>query len=246
MRLFNNSLLLAPLLLSLACTTDEEKTGDIPVDTSVDDTGDTGAVKPPEIILGDPYVVMVAATAPGSLGSTCDMELELKDVGDNSTAASLSLNGKGCDWTGAGLTGGTQYRGTFSATGCKSGNDETYDVQTFSGQEGFLFAMWYTGVNIGYTQLEQGTEEGDFLGGQAQVTVANSFPESNVQAIAGNLGATATLQSSTADGNVYLLEWESELNVGEALSTFTSEAGDDFVAAEPIWISKPSWWPKCG
>ncbi|GDX81195.1 hypothetical protein LBMAG42_30060 [Deltaproteobacteria bacterium] len=236
----------AVLLLASACAVDEEKSGKIPVDTATDDSGDTGSVKPPEIILGDPYVVMVAATAPGSLGSTCDMELALSDVAGVEAGVNLSLNGKGCDWIGAGLKGGTQYRGTFDATGCKSGNEEHHDVQTFSGQEGFLFAMWYTGVNIGYDQLEQGTEQGDFLGGQAHVTVANSFPDSNVQAIANGMGTTATLESTAAAGNVYLIEWESELNVGEVLSAYTAEAGDDFVSAEPTWISKPSWWPKCG
>ena len=238
-------LLLASLALS-ACTDADDKSGKIDIDTAVDDTGDSGSVKPPEIILGDPYVVMVAATAPGSLGSTCAMELDLQDVSGETAPVSLSLNGKGCDWTGTGLTGGTQYRGNFSATGCKSGNDETYEVQTFSGQKGFLFAMWYTGVNIGYDQLEQGTEEGDFVGGEASVTVANSFPDSNVQAIASNFDSTATLVSSTVDGNVYSVQWESELSVGEVLSGFTAEAGDDFVAGEPIWLAKPSWWPKCG
>lgn len=237
--------ILSALFLLSACTDDDEKSGKIDIDTAGDDTDDSGAVKPPEVILGDPYVVMVAATAPGSLGSTCAMELDLQDVSGATSPVSLSLNGNGCDWTGAGLTGGTQYRGNFSATGCKSGNDEVYEVQTFSGQEGYMFAMWYTGVNIGYSQLEQGTEEGDFVGGEASVTVTNSFPDSNVQAIASNFGATATLQSTTADGNVYRVEWESGLNVGEVLSGFTAGAGDDFVAAEPIWLSKPSWWPKC-
>ena len=143
------------------------------------------------------------------------------------------------------MVGGTQYRGSFNATDCVAGQDKTYESSTFSGEKGYIFALWYTGVNIGYSALEQGSETGDFYGGQAKVTVANSYPETNMQSVAASIDATATLSSTAATGNVYDVTWESELNVGEALSHFTTEVGADFVAAEPVWIAKPSWWPKC-
>jgi len=237
-----------PLLVVLlaACDSSSDKTGTIPVDTSEDGDTSDSAVKPPDIVLGDPYVVMVGASSPGSFSSTCALDLELKNVSDGAVAAKLELDSKGCDWTGADLTGGVQYRGTFNATGCNAGGDKSYDVQTFSGQEGFMFVMWYSGVNIGYSQLEQGTEAGDFTGGEAHVTVSNAYPDSNVQSIASNLGVTATLETTDASGNIYLVTWTSELNVGEVLSAFTTQAGADFVAGEPTWIQKPSWWPKCG
>ena len=65
------------------------------------------------------------------------------------------------------------------------------------------------------------------------------------QILADQIEATATLETTAASGNAYRVTWESDLNVGEALAHFTSGAGTDFVAGEPIWISKPSWWPKC-
>ena len=234
------------LLSAVACDSSSNKTGTIPVDTGEDSGSEDSVVKPPEIVLGDPYVVMVGAASPGNFASTCELDLKLADVAGNASPVNLSLNSKGCDWTGAGLTGGVQYRGQFTETGCNGAADKSYDVQTFSGQKGFMFVMWYSGVNIGYSQLEQGTESGDFEGGEAHVTVTNSFPDANVQSIASGLGVTATLESTSAAGNVYVVTWESELNVGEVLSGFTSQAGENYVSGEPIWISKPSWWPKCG
>ena len=230
----------------LACDDGEDtKDGDLGVDTA--DTGDTGdtAVKPPDIVLGDPYAVVVGASSPGSWASTCDLDLTLKDNSDGSTAATVELLAKGCDWAGAPLTGGTQYKGYFSATGCVIGNDKSYESSAFSGQEGYIMALWYTGVNIGYSALVQGDEEGDFYGGQAKVTVANSVPDSNVQAMAADIGVSAALDSTSASGNTYMLTWEDATNVGQVLSAFTEAAGDDFVAGEPIWITKPSWWPTC-
>lgn len=237
-----------PLLLLLlpACDSSTDKTGNISIDTSGgDDTGDT-AVKPPEIILGDPYVVMVGASSPGSFMSTCELDLALADVAGAAAPVNLSLQSNGCDWTGAGLSGGVQYRGDFAATGCNNGGDKSYAVQTFSGQKGFMFVMWYSGVNIGYSQLEQGDESGDFVGGEAHITVANAYPDSNMQSIASSLGVAAVLDTTSASGNVYTVTWTSELNVGEVLSAFTDQAGEDFVSGEPTWLQKPSWWPKCG
>lgn len=230
----------------VACESGEDsKGGDLDVDTA--DTGDTGdtAVKPPDVVLGDPYAVVVGASSPGSWASTCDLDLTLKNNADGSTAATIELLAKGCDWAGAPLTGGTQYKGYFSATSCVLGQDKTYESSTFSGQKGYIMALWYSGVNIGYAALEQGEEEGDFYGGQAKVVVANSYPDTNVQAHAADLGVAAELVSTGASGNTYTLTWDSELNVGQVLSDFTAAAGDDFVAGEPVWISKPSWWPKC-
>jgi hypothetical protein len=235
------------LLLSLGACTDGSDKSNSGETGAVVDTADTAdsAVKPPEIILGDPYAVVVGASSPGSWASTCELDLKLVDNSDGSTAATIELAARGCDWAGAPLKGGTQYKGAFSATGCVAGQDKTYESSTFSGEKGYIFALWYTGVNIGYSALEQGSESGDFYGGQAQITVANSYPDSNMQAIAAEIDATATLSSTAASGNVYQVAWESELNVGEALSHFTAAVGTDFVAGEPIWIAKPSWWPKC-
>ncbi len=235
--------LLALLLLLPACAGDDSKGGDLDVDTANDvDTGDT-AVKPPDIVYGDPYAVMVAATR--TVDSTCELDLTLKNNGDGSTVATIELAAKGCDWAGARLSGNTQYKGSFTATGCNAADDKTYESSAFSGEEGYIFALWYTGVNIGYSALKQGVEDGDFLGGEANVTVANSYPESNVQALASDLGLTAELTTTSDDGNTYHLTWETELNVGEVLSDFTAAAGKDYVAGEPVWIKKPSWWPKC-
>lgn len=228
--------------LLLACTGDDDKDASITVDTSVDDSGDTGSVKPPDIVLGDPYVVMVAATSPGSLDSTCELDLTLTNKSDGTVAATLALQAKGRDWAGVGLTGGTLYTAYFAETGCNAGDDKTYESGSFSGQEGILFVLWYTGVNVGYDALEQGTEGGDFKGGEATVTVANSTPDANVQAVAAELGLTATLQSTDASGNIYFLSWETELNVGEVLSTFTQRLDDDYVSGTPTWLTEPDWW----
>ena len=236
-------LLLLPLA---ACAGDDEKPGTGETAAAVDtaDTDDT-AVKPPTIVLGDPYAVVVGASSPGSWGSQCQLDLTLTNKSDGSTAGTVNLPAKGCDWGGVPLVGGTQYQGSFTATDCVAGQDKEYESSTFSGQKGYIFALWYTGVNIGYSALEQGTEEGDFYGGEAKITVANSYPDSNMQAVASAIDATATLGATAASGNVYQITGESDLNVGEALSHFTAELGADYVAGEPMWISKPSWWPKC-
>ena len=231
------------LLLLFACTGGDDKVEEIGVDSAIDDSGDTGSVKPPEIILGDPYVVMVAATTPGSLNSTCELDLEVANKSDGGVAATLSLQAKGRDWDGAGLTGGTQYQATFSAVGCTNRDDpEPYVSGTFSGQEGILFVLWYTGVNIGYDALEQGTEGWDFLGGEANIVVTAATPDADVQSIASALGIVATLSGSTADGNTYLLTWESEANVGAVLATYTESLGDNYVSGNPTWLTEPDWW----
>ncbi len=238
--------LLLFLLPLTACTGEEKKASGDDTGAQVDtaDTDDS-AVKPPTIVLGDPYAVVVGASSPGSWGSMCELELKLTNNSDGSAVGTVNLPARGCDWAGMPLVGGTQYKGTFTATNCVAGQDKTYESSAFSGQKGYIFALWYTGVNIGYSALEQGDESGDFYGGQAKVTVANSYPDNNMQALADQIEATATLETTAASGNAYRVTWESDLNVGEALAHFTSGAGTDFVAGEPIWISKPSWWPKC-
>jgi hypothetical protein len=236
--------LLSVLLCAVGCTGDDDKAGgSIPVDTSQPDSGDTGSVKPPEIVLGDPYVVMVAATTPGSLLSTCELDLEVANKSDGGVAATLSLSAAGRDWSGAGLTGGTQYQATFTATGCtNAGDKDPYVTGTFSGQEGILFVLWYTGVNSGYDALEQGTEGADFTGGEATVTVALTTDDATVQAEATSVGVTATLTGADDTGNIYFLTWENELNVGAVLSAFTADLGDAYVSGTPTWISEPDWW----
>lgn len=238
--------LLLILLPLVACTGEDDKNPGGETGSGVD-TADTDGevVKPPDIVLGDPYAVVVGASSPGSWASGCELELKLVNNADGSPVGTVSLNARGCDWAGMPLVGGTQYRGSFTATNCVAGQDKTYESSAFSGQKGYIFALWYTGVNMSYDALEQGDESGDFYGGQAKITVANSYPDTNMQALAAAIDATATLETTAASGNVYMITWESELNVGEALSYFTSGAGTDFVAGEPIWITKPSWWPKC-
>jgi hypothetical protein len=230
--------------LFFACTGGtDDKVEDIGLDTSVADTADTGSVKPPDIVLGDPYVVMVAATTPGSLNSTCELDLEIKNKSDGVVAASLALFANGRDWDGAPLTGGTQYQATFTAKSCTNREDpEPYVSGTFSGQEGLLFVLWYTGVNIGYDALEQGTEGGDFKGGEATVVSTSTADDAAVQAIATSLGITATLQTAAEEGNTYLLTWESEENVGAVLAAYTEQLGDDYVSGSPTWLTEPDWW----
>lgn len=236
-------MMLLPLLF--ACT-DPGKTDDtagVDNDTAADDSGDTGVVKPPDIVLGDPYVAIVAATTNGSLASTCELDMTLTNVVDGSTAATLALRARGRDWSGASLTGGVQYKAEFSAIACNNGDDKYFESGTFSGQEGILFVLWYTGVNIGYDALEQGSEGGDFVGGEATLVVRNSYPDGNVQSVAAGIGPiTATLESSAADGNTYKLSWDDEENVAYVLSQFTEQLGEDYVSGSPAWLEKPSWW----
>lgn len=230
------------ITLLLACSGEPDKDGAIPIDTAADDSGDTGSVKPPDIVLGHPYVVVVAATTPGSLDSTCELDLVLTNKSDGTVAATLEMNAQGRDWAGTELVGGTLYTANFSAIDCNAADDKSYESGSFSGQEGILFVLWYTGVNVGYDALEQGTEGGDFKGGEASVTVANSTPDANVQALATELGITATLQTADASGNVYALTWSTDLNVGEVLSEFTKRLDDAYVSGTPTWLTEPDWW----
>lgn len=232
------------LIYLLACTPEADDKGETAgVDTAISDSADTGSVKPPEIILGDPYIVMVAATTPGSLNSTCELDLEITNKTDGGVAASLALQAEGRDWDGAPLVGGTLYSAVFTAVNCSNLPDpEPYVSGSFSGQKGTLFVLWYTGVNIGYDALEQTAEGGDFLGGEATVVVANSTPDSNVVAVATSLGVSAALQSTAAEGNTYLISWESEVNVGAVLAAYTEQLGDDYVSGTPTWLTEPSWW----
>ena len=232
------------LLVLFACTGgDDDKPDDIVIDTGTADTAETGSVKPPDIVLGDPYVVMVAATSPGSLNSTCELDLEITNKSDGLIAATLALQANGRDWNGAGLTGGTLYSATFTALECTNAeNPDPYVSGSFSGQEGTLFVLWYTGVNIGYDALVQATEGGDFVGGEATVVVLAATDDANVQAVATSVGVTATLASSAAEGNTYALTWESEANVGAVLSAYTEQLGDEYVSGTPTWVAEPDWW----
>ena len=204
-----------------------------------DDSGDDTAVKPPDIILGDPYVGITTATSAGSLRSDCHISMAVRENASGDEVATLSMDSQGMDWRGTGLTVGTQYNAIATVTSCVNLPDpEPFESGTFSGEDGIFIVLWTTGTNIGYASLEQGSEGGDYTGGQVSVTFVDSTPESYVQAQAAAWGVTATNES----GTTYTLTFDEKIPVGQILST--ASADPDYKDGSPVWNAKPSWWPS--
>lgn len=225
-------------LLVLACT--PEKSAKPGSEAAVtDDSGDDTAVKPPDIVLGDPYVGITTSTSAGSLRSDCRVSMAVRENASGEEVASLSMQSQGMDWRGTALTGGTQYKAVATVTDCVNLPDpEPFESGTFSGQEGIFIVLWTTGTNIGYASLTQGDEGGDFTGGEASVTFVDSTPDSYVQAQASAWGVEAT----NTTGTTYILTFDEKIPVGQILAT--ASADPDYKEGSPVWISKPSWWPS--
>jgi hypothetical protein len=214
------------MLMLLACKEEAPPAKEAgPVDTA--DTGDT-AVKPPDVELGDPYMAVAAAT--DSLSSTCTVSVSVDAGGEQ--VLSLTLDADGRDWTGGGLTGGTQYTAESSVTGCAN-NPESLTSGTFSGQEGYIFVFSFNGVRQSFNAIQQ---EVDFTSGQALVTFAEDTTLDTVEALASTASATATLQS----GTTYLFTFAEALPVASVLSTCSSS--EAYASGEPVWIEEPTWW----
>lgn len=226
------------MLWIAACTPEPAESS--PVDDAVDDTAaDDTAVKPPEIILGDPYVGIVSAIGVNGLDDGCQVSLKVTTAADTQEVADLSMSTRGMDWTGVGLTGGVQYKAVGSARDCSGlGDEDSFESGTFSGEKGIFIVLRYNGINIAYESLVQGAEGADFTGGVAVVTFSTGTPEGYVQDVAAIWGVEATLDT----GTTYTLRFDETIPVGRILTLASADL--NYQEGSPAWITVPGWWPS--
>jgi hypothetical protein len=223
------------LIFLAACSEPEAKpeprdTGYVPTDTAADTA--------PPAVKATPYLGLAAATTPGSLNSTCQMHVDVFESASGEVVASADLQAQGRDWSGVAIPAGVQLKATATATGCTNRADPApFTSGTFSGEDGLFVVFWYTSVNLGYDNLEEGAEGGDYQPGAVRVRFVDGTTPEAVEAAAAGMGTTAVDQG---DGTWVLAFTDGRRPVGDVL---TAASGLEIVReAAPVWVSEPSWW----
>jgi hypothetical protein len=228
--------MIATLLLLTACTEETDKRTD--TDTGGYVPTDTGGDSAPPVVEATPYLGLAAATTPGSLASTCQLHVDVFKSADGEVVATADLAAQGRDWSGVAIPAGVQLKATATATGCTARADPSpFTSGTFSGEDGLFVVFWYTSVNLGYDNLEEGSESGDFVPGVVRVRFVEGTTPEAVQAAAAGLGTTAVDQG---DGSWALSLSDARRPIGEVLTA--ASALDSVREAAPVWVTEPTWW----
>ena len=183
--------------------------------------------------LGDPFVGIYAAAAPGTFRTDCEITVDLYE-GDTLVASS-EMEARGSEWTGTLLPGEVQYRAVATWDTCTTGPEGsgTFESSVFSGVKGDFFLFRYTGVTAAFDSLVQ---REDFDGGEVEVT----FVEGTTLEDAEEIAATHGLTAEAVSGTTYRMTWDSEMAVGKALTLLSTES--EYSEASPSWIRTPDWW----
>jgi hypothetical protein len=226
------------LLLAVASTACGAPSATVSEVAVEDDTGDTGSVKPPDIILGDPFVAMVAATPYGSPDSTCVLRLEVKDANTGEKVLDVSMESEGRDWEGGKLVGGVLYQATATATDCNMARPiDPFTSDAFSGEEGITILMVYDLIEIQYKRVLQQTEGGDIVGGEVEV----KFHAETTQDYVNSQLVTWGVETATViEGATYKITYNPKKAAAEVLSTMSKDP--NYEEGAPVWVEKPGWW----
>lgn len=192
---------------------------------------DTGEA--PLADLGDPFVGLYAAAAPGTFRSDCQIDIEL--YADEEQVAGTDMYAIGGEWTGVTLPGSVQYRAVATWESCTTGPDGTgqQESSVFSGVKGDFFVFHYNGVVASFDSLVQRT---DFEGGVAEITFDEGTEADDAEASFANVGVEGEL----VDGTTYRVTWDSEKAVGQVLTDFSKERY--YYGGSPVWMRTPDWW----
>lgn len=220
---------------TVACDAPKSTATEAPV---AEDTGDTGGVKPPDVVLGDPFVAMVAATPYGSTQSTCVLRLEVRRQDTEEKVLDVSMESEGQDWEGGKLVGGVLYKATATETACNDAFPlEPFTSDAFSGEEGVTILMVYDLIEIQYKRLIQATEGGDILGGEVEVEFHAETTQDYVNSQLGTWGVDA---ATLVEGATYHVTYDPKKAAAEVLSAMSKDP--NYERGEPVWVEKPGWW----
>ncbi|MDP2305364.1 MAG: hypothetical protein Q8P18_05000 [Pseudomonadota bacterium] len=188
--------------------------------------------------LGEPYTVIYASTAPDYLRDTCEIGVDLYEVGSDTPVASQSVHARGGEWTGLAITEAVQYTAEATWDECTtvaSTGTGSFTSGAFSGAPGDLFLFRYDGVTGAY-EVEKQRE--DFVGGTALVTFVDTATSADVQTLAAEIGVQADLIST--EGKQYEITWDDTKAVGAVLAAFSDD--NIYLDGEPVWVEVPDWW----
>jgi hypothetical protein len=198
------------LLLLAACTPDPE---------------DTAKAGPPP---ADPFVGITLATGSGSLKSTCEVTLTIRNE-DDSVFYDGAINGQGREWLGSRIEPGSLYTATAAWDDCSNTDGGTGSMDTasaISADAGTLLMFHYNGIDA---QFDTMTQDVDFVGGEVDVELA-----------AGTDGAALGSAAGVTE-DVWAMNWDDATPIGEVLMLLSYD--DSYVEGSPVWLGDPpNWW----
>jgi hypothetical protein len=185
-----------------------------------------------------PWLAIAGNTYDGALKSTCAMSAEFVSAQDGSAVGTVTLDpADGGSWAGVALGEGVQVKATLTWSDCENtpDGDGSFPSNSFSGEPGDLFVLYYNGVGAGFEWMEQAV---DHLGGAARVQFVEGTSDGEIDTLAETLGLSVA--ADPEDATFRTLSWTDDRNVAEVLASCT--ANPAYAWGEPTWVAKPGWW----
>lgn len=187
-----------------------------------------------EVETADPFLGVTLATGSGSLKSTCEIALTVRDE-TGAEIYSGAIPGQGREWLGTRIDPSTLYTATTSWTDCTNTEYGTGSMDTasaVSAEPGTLLVFHFDGIDAAFDSLVQ---DADFVGGAVDVELAAGADGAALAAAAGVSG------EATETADVWHFSWTDATPVGEVLMLASYD--DSYVEGTPVWLGDlPLWW----